>query len=206
MSVDFTSFENRPPLLLVLSGPSGVGKDATVIKMKESNFPVHVVVTATTRQKRPNEIDGRDYHFLSKDDFQHMITEQQLLEWAKVYDNYYGIPKSEIKNALDKGIDAIIKVDVQGSATIKRILPEAVLIFLMPPSLDALKHRLLQRHGTYSSDIDLRLNTARREIAQINMFDYVVTSSDNNLELIVSKIQAIITAEKSRINPRIVKL
>jgi len=206
MAVNYASFDSRPPLLIVLSGPSGVGKDATVARMKELNLPIHVVITATTRDKRPNEIHGRDYRFMSKDAFQHMISERQLIEWAKVYDNYYGIPKDEIKGALDKGIDVIIKVDVQGSATIKRILPEAVLVFLLPPSLDALKERLLQRHGSYSSDIDLRLKTAENEIDQLSFFDYCIISTTNNLDLIVSKIQAIITAEKSRITPRVVKL
>ncbi len=206
MSFDFAGIDNRPPLLIVLSGPSGVGKDATVNKMRQLKVPIHVVVTATTRTKRPDEKHARDYHFISKDEFQQMISNGQLLEWAKVYDNYYGIPKNEIKGALETGTDVIIKADVQGSATIKKILPEAILVFLMPPSLDELSERLLRRHGNYSSDLELRLKTAEHEINHLDMFDYVISSTKDNLDLIVSKIQAVITAEKCRVNPRIVKL
>ena len=206
MSFDFTGIDNRPPLLIVLSGPSGVGKDATVNRMRQLKLPIHVVVTATTRPKRPNETQGIDYHFVSKDEFQHMINDSQLLEWARVYDNYYGIPKSEIKGALEIGTNVIIKADVQGSATIKKIAPDAILIFLIPPSLEELSERLLRRHGQYSSDLELRLKTAEEEMQQLDIFDYVISSTKDNIDLIVSKIQAIITTEKCRVNPRIVNL
>ncbi|HAV10149.1 MAG TPA: guanylate kinase, partial [Dehalococcoidia bacterium] len=124
----------------------------------------------------------------------------------KVYDNYYGIPKSEIKGALEIGTNVIIKADVQGSATIKKIAPDAILIFLIPPSLEELSERLLRRHGQYSSDLELRLKTAEEEMQQLDIFDYVISSTKDNIDLIVSKIQAIITTEKCRVNPRIVNL
>ncbi|MFU8796736.1 MAG: guanylate kinase, partial [Dehalococcoidia bacterium] len=116
------------PLLIVLSGPSGVGKDAVLSRMKESGSPFHHVVTATTRARRADEEDGVDYHFLSSDRFQQMLSEDAFLEWAVVYGNYYGVLKEEIASALSKGVDVVVKVDVQGASTIKKTLPQAVFI------------------------------------------------------------------------------
>jgi guanylate kinase len=120
---------SSPPLLIVLSGPSGVGKDATLTQMKKLGLSFHYVVTTTTRAKRPVETDGIDYNFISKDLFKKMITENKFLEWAKVYDNYYGVPFSEISEAFNHGNDVIVKVDVQGAATIRQKLPDSLLIF-----------------------------------------------------------------------------
>jgi guanylate kinase len=194
------------PLLIVISGPSGVGKDATLAKMKKVGLSFHYVVTATTRTKRPGEKDGVDYHFISEDEFRKRIGKNQFLEWAKVYGNYYGVPKREIKEALKKGQDTIVKVDVQGAATIKRILPDAVFIFLMPPSNEELANRLKQRHGLLSADLDLRLSKAQEEIESLPLFDYAVVTHKDNLDLTVSQINAIVTAEKCRLKPRVVKL
>jgi len=194
------------PLFVVISGFSGVGKDATLDKMKKAGFPFHYVVTATTRPKRPGEKDGVDYHFLSEDKFRQMIKTNQFLEWAKVYGNYYGVPKREIEEALRQGQDTIVKVDVQGAATIKQILPDAVFIFLMAPSTEELANRLKQRHGLHSADLDLRLSKAREEIESLPQFDYVVVSHTDNLDLTVSQINAIVTAEKCRSKPRVVRL
>ena len=194
------------PLFIVISGFSGVGKDATLDKMKKVGFPFHYVVTATTRPKRPGEKDGVDYHFLSEDKFRQMIKTNQFLEWAKVYGNYYGVPKREIEEALRQGQDTIVKVDVQGAATIKQILPEAVFIFLMAPSTEELANRLKQRHDLHSEDLDLRLSKAREEIESLPLFDYVVVSHTNDLDLTVTQINAIVTAEKCRLKPRVVRL
>lgn len=194
------------PLFIVISGFSGVGKDATLDKMKKVGFPFHYVVTATTRPKRPGEKDGVDYHFLSEDKFRQMIKTNQFLEWAKVYGNYYGVPKREIEEALRQGQDTIVKVDVQGAATIKQILPEAVFIFLMAPSTEELANRLKQRHGLHSEDLDLRLSKAREEIESLPLFDYVVVSHTDDLDLTVTQINAIVTAEKCRLKPRVVRL
>ncbi len=194
------------PLFIVISGFSGVGKDATLDKMKKVGFPFHYVVTATTRPKRPREKDGVDYHFLSEDKFRQMIKTNQFLEWAKVYGNYYGVPKREIEEALRQGQDTIVKVDVQGAATIKQILPDAVFIFLMAPSTEELANRLKQRHGLHSEDLDLRLSKAREEIESLPLFDYVVVSHTDDLDLTVTQINAIITAEKCRSKPRVVRL
>ena len=155
------------PLLVVLSGPSGVGKDAVLARMKELERPFYYVVTATTRARRAREKNGVDYHFLSPEEFQQMIDKGQLLEWANVYGNYYGVPKDEIASALSKGVDTIVRVDVQGAATIKRLLPEAVFIFLMPPSLKELEKRLRKRHSESSADLTLRLKKAKEEILSL---------------------------------------
>ena len=197
---------DSPPLLIVLSGPSGVGKDAVLARMRRSKRPFHYVVTATTRSKRAREKNGVNYHFLSLKEFQQMIDEHQLLEWANVYGNYYGVPKDEIASALSKGVDIVIKVDVQGAAALKRILPEAVFIFLMPPSLEALEERLKRRRSESSEDLILRLARAKKEVKNLPLFDYVITSRQNKLDEVVSQIDGIVAAEKCRVKPRVVEV
>ena len=194
------------PLLVVLSGPSGVGKDTVLARMRRLGRPFHYVITATTRPKRAGEKKGIDYHFLPRKEFQQMIDKHQFLEWANVYGNYYGVPKDEITSALSKGVDAIVKVDVQGAATIKEILPQAVFIFLMPPSVEELEKRLRRRRSESSEDLSLRLERAKEEIESLPLFDYVITSRQNKLDEVVSQIDAIVAVEKCRVKPRIVKL
>jgi guanylate kinase len=193
-------------LLIVLSGPSGVGKDAVLSRMRKSGRLFHYVVTATTRPKRAREKNGVNYHFLSRKEFQQMVDKHQLLEWANVYGNYYGVPKDEIASALAKGLDTIVKVDVQGAATIKKILPRAVFIFLTPSSMEELEKRLRRRHSESSKDLALRLEKAAKEMKSLPLFDYVITSRQNKLDEVVSQINAIIAAEKCRVKPRVVKL
>jgi len=183
-----------------------VGKDAVLARMRKSERPFHYVVTATTRPRRAREKNGVNYHFLSQKEFQQMIDKHQFLEWANVYGNYYGVPKDEVSSALSKGVDTMVKVDVQGAATIKRILPQAVCVFLMPPSTQALKKRLNRRRSESSEDLALRLATAREEIRTLPLFDYVITSHQNELDEVVSQIDAIVAAEKCRVKPRTVEL
>ena len=192
------------PLLIVISGPSGVGKDATITKMKELGLPFHYVVTTTTRQKRDYEKDGIDYHFISKENFQKYIDDGMLLEWAEVYGNYYGVPKEEVKTYLAQNKDVILKVDIQGATNIKKLAPEAVLIFLMPPSINELSNRLIKRHGYLTAELDARLKTAKREIESLPMFDYVIVTHNNDLNMTAKEIDSIVTAEKCRVKPRIV--
>lgn len=194
------------PLLVVLSGPSGVGKDTVLTRMRKLGRPFHYVITATTRPKRGGEKNGVDYHFLSRKEFQQMIDKHQFLEWANVYGNYYGVPKEEITSALSKGVDAVVKVDVQGAATIKKILPQAVFIFLMSPSVEELEKRLRKRRSESSTNLALRLERAKGEIKSLPLFDYVITSRQNKLDEVVSQIDAIVAAEKCRVKPRIVEL
>lgn len=194
------------PLLVVLSGPSGVGKDALLIRMRELGHHFHYVVTATTRTQRPREKDGVDYHFLSYREFQQMVDAGQLLEWAKVYGNYYGVPKAEVSQALSKGKDVIVKVDVQGAATIKKILPQAVFLFLMPPSMEELERRLKQRRSESSIDLALRLERASEEMKSLPLFDYVITNHQGKINDVIAQIEAIVIAEKCRVKPRAIEL
>lgn len=194
------------PLLIVLSGSSGAGKDAVLARLKESNYPLKYITTLTTRPRRAKERDNIDYHFVSTEKFQEMMTNNKLLEWANVYGNWYGVPKEAVKQALDQGHDTIVKVDIQGAATIKKILPQAILIFLVPPSMDELLTRLKQRHTESPSDLNLRLKTAEEEIKQLPLFDYIVVNKWDEIDLAVSEIKAIVTAEKCRVNPREVTL
>jgi len=135
-----------------------------------------------------------------------MIGNNELLERAEVYGNWYGVPGDEVKKALDKGQDVMVKVDVQGAETIKKALPQAILIFLMPPSIEELFMRLKKRHTESAADLDLRLKTAEKEIEQLPIFDYTVINRWDKIDLAVSEIQAIITAEKCRVNPRKITL
>ena len=196
----------KSPLLIILSGPSGVGKDAILARMRRLKLPFHYVVTATTRPQRVREKNGIEYHFLSQEKFQQMRDEGQLLEWAKVYGNYYGVPKDEIRQALSKTKDILLKVDIQGAATIKKVLPQAIFIFVMPPSIEELKRRLEQRHSESLADLTLRLEKAEEEMRKLSLFDYVITSHQGKLDEAISQINAIVVAEKHRVKPRIIEL
>lgn len=190
------------PLLIVLSGPSGVGKDAILAKMKESGYPLEYITTVTTRPRRAIEREGIDYHFVSAEKFREMVARNELLEWATVYGNGYGVPKEAIKQALSRGQDAIVRVDVQGAASIKKIMPQAVFIFIMPSSMEELTVRLKQRRTESSVDLAVRMKIAEEEIKKLPLFDYVVVNRQGEIDQAVSAIKAIITAEKCRVAPR----
>jgi len=194
------------PLLIVLSGPSGVGKDAVLSRMKKIGYPLKYITTVTTRPRRAREKNNIDYHFVPTERFQEMIARNELLEWANVYGNLYGVPYQPVKQALDKGQDVILKVDIQGATTIKKILPQAVLIFLTPPSMEELAARLKQRHTESPFDLALRMKTAEEEMKQLPLFDYVVVNKQGEITSAVSDIKAIITAEKRRVTPREITL
>ena len=196
----------KRPLFIVLSGPSGIGKDAILTRMKESDYPLEYITTVTTRPRRAKERDNVDYHFVSVESFQEMTASNELLEWANVYGNWYGVPKRAVKQALDKGQDTIVKVDIQGAANIKKILPQAIFIFLTPASMEELAIRLKQRHTESPSDLALRTKTAEKELEQLHLFDYIVVNKQDEIDLAVSEIKAIITAEKCRVTPREITL
>ena len=200
--------DGRPaqPLLVVLSGPSGVGKDSILMRMRDIGFPFHFVVTATSRAQRPGERDGYDYHFVSKERFEEMIARGELLEWAEVYGHYKGIPKREISQALQSGRDVILRIDVQGAATIKRLASDAVFIFLAPGSFDELHNRLQWRRTESPDQMQQRLAMARREMASLDAFDYVVINREEHLDDAVGQIRNIMSAEKQRVRPRRVVL
>jgi guanylate kinase len=196
----------RSGLFIVLSGPSGAGKDTVLNRMKELGFPLHYVVTATTRPRRAGEKDRVDYYFRSEAEFQEMMQQGELLEWAQVYGHWYGVPKQQVKQALEKRKDVIVKVDVQGAATIKNLLPGAVLIFLAPPSIKEYEERLRQRQTESETELKLRIKKVTEELRSLPLFDYVVVNRQGELDSTVSQIKAIITAEKCRVNPRPAKL
>jgi len=202
------STAGRPlsPLLIVLSGPSGVGKDAVLTRLRESGYPLRYITTLTTRTQRPNEKGGVDYHFVSEAKFREMLDGNAMLESANVYGNWYGVPRAAVKEALDRGEDVIIKIDVQGAATIRRIAPRAVFIFLTAPSIEELSNRLGQRLTESTDQLAVRLRTAEEEMKQLHLFDYVVVNREGEIDAAVSRIEAIITAEKCRINPRQIEL
>lgn len=194
------------PLLIVISGPSGVGKDTVIQRMKERELPFHFVVTATTRQPRPEEVHGVDYYFLSHDEFAEMIEQDELLEYAIVYNDYKGIPKQQVRQALESGKDVVMRLDVQGAATIREISPEAVLIFLTTQSQEELVNRLRVRKTETPEGLNLRIATARQELKRIGEFDYVVVNPEYQLDETVDTILAIIHAEHHRVHPRKVTL
>jgi guanylate kinase len=190
--------QSPPPLLLVLSGPSGVGKDSVLARLAEKGLVFRRVPTVTTRPRRANERDGVDYRFLSDEEFDHLLASGGLLEHAQVYGLRYGVPKAPVQEALAAGEDVVVRVDVQGAATLKHLLPEAVLVFLAPASLEELEHRLRRRRTEDEAVLRRRLATARREMEDQAMFDYVIVNTDGRLEEAVDRLAAIIEVEKQR--------
>jgi guanylate kinase len=194
------------PLMIVISGPSGVGKDTVIQRMIERNQPFHFVVTATTRPPRPNEVHGKDYFFYSQEQFTRMIERGELLEHAIVYNEYKGIPKLQVKNALASGKDVVLRLDVQGAATIRSLYPEALLIFISPQDEDEMINRLQKRKTETPEEFKLRIATALAEMTQLTTFDYVVVNRESQLDEAVDIIDAIIMAEHHRVKPRKVSL
>ncbi|MGH2628137.1 MAG: guanylate kinase [Anaerolineales bacterium] len=196
----------RQPLLIVLSGPSGAGKDAVLRRMKERGLPFHFVVTATTRPQRPDEVDAVDYIFVSQDAFAGMIERDELLEYAIVYNDYKGIPKRQVRDALASGLDVVLRIDVQGAETVRALSPEALLIFLSPPTEEELIARLRERHTETDESLKLRIATAVQEMKRVEFFDYFVANPHLRLDDTVDTILAIIQAEHHRTRPRKVLL
>lgn len=194
------------PLVIVLSGPSGVGKDTVIQRMQESGLPFHFVVTATTRAPRPGECHGVDYFFLSKDEFADMIERDELLEYAIVYNDYKGIPKQQVRQALASGKDVVMRVDVQGAATIRKLCPDALLVFLTTQNEDELVRRLMARQSETPEGLKLRIATARQELKRIDIFDYVVVNEDSHVGHTVETIASIVHAEHHRVDHRKVTL
>jgi guanylate kinase len=203
---DIPEANPAPPLLVVLSGPSGVGKDAALSALKMLPRPWHFVITATTRSPRPGEQNGVDYIFLEPETFLKMKERDEFLECARVYGNWYGVPRSQVRQALKDGKDVILKIDVQGAATVRRLAPEALAIFMLPGSFYELEQRLSRRMTESSPEMELRLQVARDELEQVRHFDYRVINRTGHLEQAISDIDAIIAAEKCRVAPRVVQI
>jgi guanylate kinase len=194
------------PLLIVISGPSGVGKDTVIRQMKSRDLPFHFVVTATTRPKRPGEVHGKDYFFVTSDEFAEMIENDELLEYAFVYNDHKGIPKEQVRQALASGKDVIMRIDVQGADTIREIIPDALLIFLTTRDEEELVNRLKARKTETPGGLKLRIATARQELKRLDLFDYVVINRENQLDDTVDTIMAIIKAEHHKVHYRKVRL
>ena len=198
--------KQKQPLLIVLSGPSGVGKDTVLQRMKELQLPFHFVITATSRPKRKGEIEGVDYFFVSADEFVAMIERDELLEHALVYDEHKGIPRQQVRDAFASGQDVIMRIDVQGAETICQLYPEALLIFLSTQNEGELIARLKARRTESEKKLQLRIETAREELHKVELFDYCVVNADDQLDATVDAILAIIASEHRRTNPRQVQL
>jgi guanylate kinase len=180
-------------ILFILSGPSGVGKGTVRKELFERKTELRYSISMTTREIRPGEVDGVDYFYKTNDEFEKLIAEGKLLEYAKFVNNYYGTPKDYVVETLDKGHDVFLEIEVQGAMQVKKNFPEGVFIFLFPPSLEELKNRIVNR-GTENEDVILnRLKEARNEIEMMDSYDYVVVNDD--VENAVEKVQSIIQAE-----------
>lgn len=205
MPNDFKILDPQP-LLIVISGPSGAGKDTVMQCMKERGMPFHFIVTATTRPRRANEVNGKDYFFVSKEEFARMIEEDELIEYAVVYGDYKGIPKQQVREALASGNDVVMRVDVQGAETVRKLVPNAILIFMTVDNEKELERRLRERKTETVEELALRIATARKELQRVDAFDYVVVNADDHLDQAVDTIQAIITSEHLRVKQRKVVL
>src|SRR4030042_673269 len=176
------SFEQKHiPLLIILSGTAGSGQDSVVRRMMERGVPFEFVVNVTSRPPRAGEVDGRDYRFVPEAEFQEMIRKDDLLEHAVVYGQYKGIPRRPVREAMESGKDVILRIDIQGAATVRRQCPEAVSIFLTASSREELKRRLLKRGADSADQVELRLQTASEEMKRIPEFDYLVVNADGCL-------------------------
>jgi len=185
--------KNQQQNIIVISGPSGVGKD-TLMEIIKKKYPekIHLAITATTREPRSNEENGINHFFVNKDKFNQMIDNEELIEWAKVYENLYGVPKTEITNSASKNIKVLIRVDVQGARRLKEILKDSVFIFISPESNKDLKKRLILRHENSEDDIEKRLMEAEVEIGEADWFDFIVVNYPNQTEKAVLELSNII--------------
>lgn len=182
-------------MLVVLSGPSGVGKDLLISLMKERFPSFYFAVTVTTRPKRENETEGVNYFFVSRDTFMEMVKRDEFLEWSRVYGNFYGVPLSQVRQSLQRGQDTVLKVDVQGAQKIKARIPGATLIFISPPSPEALTSRLSRRQTEKPQDLKVRLQTLQEEMTYLPIFNYVVVNDEGKIEETLKQIEAIISGE-----------
>lgn len=182
---------------IIVSSPSGAGKTTIIEAVLKKNKTVSRVVTATTRAPRKGEKDGVDYHFWTIKQFEQAIKKNQMLEWAQVHTHYYGIPKKSVDSLLKKNVCPILVIDVQGAHTVKAQYPQAATVFIVPPSLRELRKRILGRNDN-TQDIEIRLETAKKEMREIDKYDYVLLNDD--LKEAISKMTGIIHAEQCRVN------
>ena len=188
---------DRKGLLLVVSGPSGAGKGTICKALLNKNDKIKLSVSATTRKPRNGEVHGVNYFFLEKEEFTTMIENGEFLEYAQIYDNFYGTPKSAIIECLEKGQDVILEIEMQGAKQIKEVYPEGVFIYVLPPSLEELKSRIVGRGTETQEEIEKRFSCAFEEINQIVNYDYFIVNED--IEKSVNDVEAIIASEKNKV-------
>lgn len=187
-------------MLIIISGPSGVGKDTIIdaLRGRPRNPDYHYVVTCTTRARRPGEVDGVSYHFLDRERFSALRDAGELLEANEVHGNWYGTPRAQVREALAAGHDVILKIDVQGAQVVKENVPEAVLVFIVPPSLETLFRRLKSRATETADQLELRQRNAAIELARQDDYDYIVENRDGEVESTAARIDEIIAEERMR--------
>jgi guanylate kinase len=192
----------RQGLLFVLSAPSGAGKDTVINTLKQQGMDFYVVPSVTTRTPRPGESEGHPYHFISKETFEQLVSQNELLEYANVHGNWYGQPRKLIRDTLSAGRDVLLKIDVKGAATIRSKVSDAIFIFLIPGSLEELTQRLTGRQTETEEELRRRLADARKELAEQHWYDYLITNRDGHLQEAVDCLRAIMLAEHCRVHPR----
>jgi guanylate kinase len=195
---DLPELPAEPPLLVVLSGPSGAGKDSVRELLLAWEPMMHRVVTATTRRPRPGEVEGRDYHFITEETFDGLLSTGGFIEHAFVYDHRNGVPRIEVEDPLAFGRDAIARIDVQGAATLKRLLPQSLLIFISPGSVEETARRMHDRGADSEAEQQRRIEVAKGEMAAAEQFDHVVVNLTGELEAAARRVHAIILEEKRR--------
>lgn len=185
-------------MLVIISGPSGVGKDTIIdaLKRRPRDPDYHYVVTCTTRAMRPGEVDGVDYHFLDRETFAAQRVAGEFLEATKVHRNWYGTPRGQVREALAGGRDVILKIDVQGAQIVKQQVTEALLIFVIPPSLETLFSRLRSRATETADELELRQRNAAIELARQDDYDHVVVNETGQAERTAERINTIIAKER----------
>lgn len=185
-------------VLIVISGPSGAGKGTICKEILEKNNNIYLSVSATTRKPRQGEIDGVNYYFLTEEDFKNKVESNGFIEYANVHGNYYGTPKVNVEKMLDEGKDVILEIDIQGALKVKENFTEGVFIFILPPSMDELKRRIIKRGSETEESLMTRFKNAYQEINYVSKYNYAVVN--DTLEIAVSKVESIIAAEKCRVD------
>ena len=199
----WNKYPTRKGLFIVISGPSGTGKTSVIKKLCKAEPTLEFSISATTRPRRSNEIDGVDYHFLDQTEFEEQINRDGFLEWVKYGGHYYGTLKSTVESTIEKGTDLILEIDVHGVMKVKNLGLRCTSIFLLPPSLESLEKRLRNRMTESDSELEQRLLTAKSEFDHIADYAYCIVNPDHNVQKAVSQIRHIISAERCRINDQL---
>ena len=190
--------QNNRGVLIVISGPSGAGKGTICKALLEKHKNIYLSVSATTRKPREGEVEGVNYYFLTKDDFEEKVRNNGFLEYANVHGNFYGTPKVNVEKMLEDGKDVILEIDIQGALQVKENFKEGVFIFILPPSMEELKQRIIKRGSETEESLMTRFKNAYKEINYVSKYNYAVVN--DTLEVAVAKVEGIITAEKCRVD------